>query len=271
MKYRTNKNRFWSEIALGVITVVLAIFFIVEIADIYYSGGEVIFDRLIVTQRLKILLAPIIIWIVGIIACFVLSIVYPDKTFPKTHTNLDKVKKLRLRIPDGSGEEFFAERKKYTHLEIGRIVMYGIATAFSLAVAVITLCYISDVTHFRSGEFNHDILNLVRKVVPWISASFILFVLTAVYEYATAKKELKIISKMLVLGKGKPIYTYPAFDRLNKAVTSVAKQEDKITWIVRGIILAVAVTFIGLGINNGGTQDALYKAVNICTECIGLG
>jgi len=36
-------------------------------------------------------------------------------------------------------------------------------------------------------------------------------------------------------------------------------------------ILAVAAVFIVLGVVNGGARDVLVKAVNICTECIGLG
>ncbi len=44
-----------------------------------------------------------------------------------------------------------------------------------------------------------------------------------------------------------------------------------IRWGVRGVILAVALVFIILGIVNGGMTDVLGKAVNICTECIGLG
>nr|WP_251616997.1 CD1871A family CXXC motif-containing protein [Pumilibacter muris] len=33
----------------------------------------------------------------------------------------------------------------------------------------------------------------------------------------------------------------------------------------------MAVSFIIAGIFNGGARDVLIKAVNICTECIGLG
>ena len=48
---------------------------------------------------------------------------------------------------------------------------------------------------------------------------------------------------------------------------------------VNGILLlasriavgVLAVTFIFLGIFNGGANDVLLKAINICTECIGLG
>ena len=37
------------------------------------------------------------------------------------------------------------------------------------------------------------------------------------------------------------------------------------------IIAATAVALIVLGVMNGGMFDVLVKAINICTECIGLG
>jgi len=41
--------------------------------------------------------------------------------------------------------------------------------------------------------------------------------------------------------------------------------------LIPGLILAAAIVFILLGVMNGGAKDVLIKAVNICTECIGLG
>ena len=40
---------------------------------------------------------------------------------------------------------------------------------------------------------------------------------------------------------------------------------------VRAAILCAAIVFILLGVMNGGAYDVLVKAINICTECIGLG
>ena len=40
---------------------------------------------------------------------------------------------------------------------------------------------------------------------------------------------------------------------------------------VRILICAAAALLIVLGIFNGGARDVLVKAINICTECIGLG
>lgn len=49
------------------------------------------------------------------------------------------------------------------------------------------------------------------------------------------------------------------------------KVEAITLWTTRGIVLVASIVFIVLGIVNGGANDVLIKAVNICTECIGLG
>ena len=64
-------------------------------------------------------------------------------------------------------------------------------------------------------------------------------------------------------------------DALKTVVSSglqpqVEKQHAVIP-MIRMVLLAAAVLFIVLGVMNGGLYDVLVKAINICTECIGLG
>lgn len=40
---------------------------------------------------------------------------------------------------------------------------------------------------------------------------------------------------------------------------------------LRILLYAAALLLIVAGILNGGMRDVLIKAINICTECIGLG
>ena len=40
---------------------------------------------------------------------------------------------------------------------------------------------------------------------------------------------------------------------------------------VRAVLFIAAVVLIAAGVMNGGLRDVLIKAINICTECIGLG
>lgn len=51
----------------------------------------------------------------------------------------------------------------------------------------------------------------------------------------------------------------------------VPKPMGKTQSIARIAILCLGVLFIILGVMNGGSRDVLVKAINICTECIGLG
>jgi hypothetical protein len=46
---------------------------------------------------------------------------------------------------------------------------------------------------------------------------------------------------------------------------------DKVVSVLRWGILTAAVVFVILGCLSGGAWDVLTKAINICSECIGLG
>ena len=48
-------------------------------------------------------------------------------------------------------------------------------------------------------------------------------------------------------------------------------RSNRFLLIVRLAIAAVAVLFIVLGMDNGGMAAVLDKAINICSQCIGIG
>ena len=48
-------------------------------------------------------------------------------------------------------------------------------------------------------------------------------------------------------------------------------QSTKARNITRAALYAAAVILLAAGVLNGGMRDVLVKAINICTECIGLG
>ena len=49
-----------------------------------------------------------------------------------------------------------------------------------------------------------------------------------------------------------------------------AGQSEK-TGIIQAVVLAAAVALIIAGVFNGSARDVLYKAITICTECVGIG
>ena len=48
-------------------------------------------------------------------------------------------------------------------------------------------------------------------------------------------------------------------------------KSDKLLLGVRIGLGVIGVAFVVLGIANGGMADVLAKAIEICTQCIGLG
>ena len=48
-------------------------------------------------------------------------------------------------------------------------------------------------------------------------------------------------------------------------------RETRAKAVARAALLVAAAALIALGVRNGGLRDVLIKAINICTECIGLG
>lgn len=58
-------------------------------------------------------------------------------------------------------------------------------------------------------------------------------------------------------------------DAVRNAETEAAKAKK--LRAVKIAVLAAAVVFVIAGILNGSMEDMLIKAINICTECVGLG
>lgn len=73
------------------------------------------------------------------------------------------------------------------------------------------------------------------------------------------------------------VFLFAALIAAGFAVYFVVKENipDKVNGILvlasRIAVGVAAVTFVFVGIFNGGANDVLIKAINICTECIGLG
>ena len=64
----------------------------------------------------------------------------------------------------------------------------------------------------------------------------------------------------------------PSADRPAKADGPVRPRgEPKHRLLIQTVIVVAAVALIILGILNGSAGDVLVKAINICSECIGLG
>lgn len=265
---KSAKIRLIYSIFLGVFTVAVGLAIICVAADIYYSGKDtgVIYSRAIVGERLTALAIPLIF----LIAAIILGAVFPLYKVKAARTPESTLGKLQSRIPQsGEGVEFSAAQKAYKKAAIIRLVAWLVALAVALAGAIATLCYLVDTAQFSGKDVNGEVFNLVKKVLPWLCVAFAATVGATVTSGIFANKQVAAAKTMIKNGDKSTVAqkAEPKFITLIKSV--IAK--PAFVWAVRGCVFVLAIVFIILGIVNGGANDVLVKAINICTECIGLG
>ena len=263
-----NKIRRYYGICLGAFTVVIGLLFIIQAATIYYLGTP--YSREIAGKKLMQILAPVVLWIVAVVAGYVLTVLFPCADEVRSKPDARKtLSRLRARMPKGESEAFLEERACFKKYELTRLVIWSVCAAFALASAIASIVYLANTAHFSGADLNGEVLQMLKNVMPWVGVSFLLAVGAVGYEHFSAKRELESMKKLLVLGRGCP--------REENMFVSVQNKVSAVTgskWLLLGIrlaVLALALVFIGVGIWNGGMHDVLDKAIKICTECIGLG
>lgn len=254
-------------IVLGLFIAAVGIALVCVAADIYYSNRDtgIIFTREIVGERLRAFIAPFIILIVAIVAGVIFPLCEAKAKFTSEYT----AKLLEKKLPDGGeGDEYNVALANYCKLNKLRIVLWSVTGTLLLGCSVATLCYVLNAANFSGDDITDEILTMVKNVLPWIASAFVVLIVFALLSGIIAKKRVKEIKALIKHGNGEK-----ATEQKIAFVAALRKllSSDITLWVVRAIIFAVGVTFIVLGALNGGARDVLIKAINICTECIGLG
>ena len=254
-------------IVLSIFIVAMGIALICVAADIYYSGEGpgLYYSREIVGDRLKKLAIPLLILIAAIIA----GALFPLYEVKAKRSSEETLKKLQRRMPkEGEGEEFASAQQAYRKMKITKLAVWCSALAVALAGSIATLVYLADTAHFAGNNFTAHILGLVKVALPCTLVALGVFVAASFVNGYCSKEQIKHIKTMIRCGS-KEIAIPKELEILDN-VNKVASHSITL-WVVRGAVFALAVTFIILGILNGGANDVLVKAINICTECIGIG
>ncbi len=262
-KYRL---RFYYSIFLGVFTAVVGILFLAEAAELYYSGVEALgatrgmYSREAVGARLLEMLTPLILWLVAILFGVAVYAVFPAP--PVKKGRLDAIVLCRRLEGRVSAEKDPAAFQKLRRMQTARLIVRVFSAVFCLTAAAMCIVYLADTAHFTSLEaLNRDVLHMVAGVLPWVGAAFVVLIGEAVFEGIFAKKMLSAL-RPLVGGAS-----------VKRKGTAAVCENRYVVFGVRIALFALAAVFIVLGAlpQNGGANSVFIKAINICTECIGLG
>ena len=267
---------------LSLLTVAVGILFIVQACGIYAAAGykQGGYSRETVGIRLLYICAPFFVWIAAIIAGHVLSKVYPytPKQSP-VNNNALVLKRLTPQIPEGIGSGYSANLKTVKSERTLRFVVTGILFVILLVCLIISSIYLFNKSNFVGIPANDAMFKMFKVIGQCLLLSLLCSVAAVALTKFSIRMELNAVKSLIANGKGSPVRTdmqNPVDKVINKirAKTAVLTGK-KASFIIRisvvSVLGALAATFIILGIFNGGIYAVWYKAMQICTECIGLG
>lgn len=206
---KSEKIRLYYGIFLSVLTAAVGIVFIIQIADLYYSGTseglDIIYTIDRISERLTLPLVFLGVWIAAIIAGFILSVVFPIAEKRKPYVDNKKILGLlKSRVPtSGTNEEFDIARKGMKKHEIARICVWCATSAVLLVSAIFILAYVLDPSHFSKATMAQDILDLVKNIIIWVCISIACSIAAIVFEGISLKREVAYVKKAIATGDKK--------------------------------------------------------------------
>ncbi len=245
-------------ILLSISIILAGICMIAGCLTIYFTG-EHTYSREIVAETFSKIAIPVYLCLVLTIGSFVWELIQPSKVQAlknmKSYTFIrDRLceKKDFSQCDDTLLTSISKERSvRKLHVVI-RSVLIGISS-------IAFLSYALNGKNFHQSEINTSMINAMWILIPCMLVPFGYAVFTAYYNEKSLQREIAILKQVPTTNEKEATEA--------SSVCSCTKREN----ITRFALLIIGIVVLVYGFVSGGTVDVLTKAINICTECIGLG
>ena len=131
--------------------------------------------------------------------------------------------------------------------------------AFALCM-VPTAVYIANPAHFPEADPEGMFRGLIRVFLPWTAVGLGALAVTALMREKSFLRETETAQARMKEEKAQGI-----------APEGKAAVQPRNKGALRAILVVAAIALMIVGVLNGSARDVLYKAITICTECVGLG
>ncbi len=264
-------------ICLAGLTVLVGLLFILQVWAIFFSAEKSPFTYAIIGEKLMQILAPVLIWVLGVIGGGVLAVLHPDEKEKLKGYVSPRVALARLkgRLPADKGGMALLKRTK-----VLCILVWSMAGLACVAAATAILSILFDQTYapVLKGEFftGHGAAadRLVNCSIYLVSCT--LTCIMAVFaDDVLVKKETAFVKAQIAENVKQGIKPVKAEKKATVYEIILEKYPVfRSKWWKQGLqigLCAVGIVLFVIGIANGGMSDIFEKARNICTQCIGLG
>ncbi len=247
----------WLRAAVAAMTLLLAALLCWQCIDIYAAGNapenltadgvhiEQVYRADDVGARLTTLAIPAAAYAVLIAVTAIVQHRTPEKPEASAMTADNRLRLMKRRVAA------LPEAAKYE--ETLRRSIWIATAAVLLLCAVMAGFFLLNGSNFASWDLERVMGEMLVHTAPWAAVA-----LLAVY-VALRACDKSCLREAETL-RGQPT-----------AKPAPLQEKPFPASVLRADLYAAAIVFIVLGAMNGGLRDVLVKAINICTECIGLG
>ena len=242
-------------IALSVMLAIAGLCLMAACYNIYHTGDGT-FSREIVAAAFGEIAIPVYLCLAMVVVGFVLDWLLPagkEKVNIIKNYNLVLERlhsKTDLTLCDTALQAQVAKEQKSwkLHKRISLILL--------VLGSLVFLYYGANGENFHQREITDSLIQAMYLLIPCMAVPFGYGVFAAHHRRNSMLREIQLLQQAGANRSPAPA----AAVRSGKAVS-----------VVRWVLLFVAVVILVYGYFAGGTADVLTKAINICTECVGLG
>jgi len=250
----------------GVAAVVAGICLIIACVGIYNSGDQP-FSRESVATSFSGIAVPVYLCLTLVIGGFILDLLCPleKKRLTAGRSVALTLQRLHMRTDLTSYDaslrtSILAEQKKRK--------LHAAISAVLLCIGCgVFLTYALNPGNFDSVQINLSMINAMWVLIPCLILPFVYIVFTLFFAAGSMQREIDLLKQADTCGC-RPKEDIRA-ETQQQLVAATRKEKGFL--LLRYALLLVGAVFLVYGFATGGVIDVLTKAVNICTECIGLG
>ena len=259
-------------ILLSVSVVVAGICLIAACLTVYYSGDG--YSPEAVRAAFAPISIPVYVCLALTVIGFVLYAIGGTKEKNKPSKNYAyllralKSKKDFDKAEDEVKKAVLKERKKRLYFALVSAAVYVIC-------AVVFLVYALDGSHFHTSEINSSMIGAMQVLAPCLAICLICGLACIIFTNKSLKCEFELFKQIPSFIIKENDFTAlneeKDFENASSCKKNNRERKNAILNLAKFSILVLAAALLVYGAIAGGTADVLTKAVNICTECIGLG
>lgn len=256
MKQETLRRiRLICSVLLSLSALVAGVCLIIACYGIYAAGGEQPFTYGTVGQAFAPIAIPVYLCIALAAVSIALHILFPeaDKEPPLRNQpgmTLRRLKKRRVLTADAP-EIQAAVRKEQT---LRRNLYILCAVVFAICAGIF-LAYALNGEHFHQTQINQSMIRAMYVLLPCLGVSLAVGLPVCYRCRASMVAEGELWKQCPKRQQPCPEKTAP----------------ERLVAVMKAGAVVLAAALLIYGFLSGGTADVLTKAVNICTECVGLG